>query len=54
MDEVRPGAIPEARDRFAEQVEASPRAPVDPADLDALHRFGWDATAAQIAAGVRG
>ena len=53
VDEVRPGAIPEARDRFAEQVEASPRAPVDPADLDALHRFGWDATAAQIAAGVR-
>jgi dimethylaniline monooxygenase (N-oxide forming) len=45
-----PGATPEARDRFAEQLAASPRAPVDPADVDALHRFGWDATAALIAA----
>jgi dimethylaniline monooxygenase (N-oxide forming) len=39
-----PGATPEARDRFAEQLAASPRAPVDPADVEALHKFGWDAT----------
>ena len=44
-----PGARPEAGARFAEQLAASPRAPVDPADLDALRRFGWDATAAAIA-----
>ena len=47
-----PGATRDACDRFSEQLAASPRAPVDPADVDALHRFGWAATAAQIAAGV--
>jgi cation diffusion facilitator CzcD-associated flavoprotein CzcO len=43
-----PGATPDARDRFAEQLAASPRAPVDPADIASLHRFGWDATAAHM------
>jgi hypothetical protein len=40
-----PGAVA----HFAEQLAASPRAPVDPADLDALRAFGWDATAAALA-----
>jgi dimethylaniline monooxygenase (N-oxide forming) len=44
-----PGATPDARHLFAKQLAASPQAPVDPADLDALHRFGWQATAARIA-----
>jgi dimethylaniline monooxygenase (N-oxide forming) len=35
-----PGATPDAGDAFAEQLAASPRAPVDPADLGALERFG--------------
>jgi dimethylaniline monooxygenase (N-oxide forming) len=45
-----PGATPDAHHRFARQLGASPRAPVDPADVEALHRFGWQATAARIAA----
>jgi cation diffusion facilitator CzcD-associated flavoprotein CzcO len=35
-----PGAQPEAPRRFADQLAASPRAPVDPADIDALAAFG--------------
>lgn len=35
-----PGAMPGAADLFAEQLAASPRAPVDPADLEALPTFG--------------
>jgi dimethylaniline monooxygenase (N-oxide forming) len=35
-----PGAMHNAADLFAEQLAASPRAPVDPADLDALPTFG--------------
>jgi dimethylaniline monooxygenase (N-oxide forming) len=35
-----PGALASAAGRFAEQLAASPRAPVDPADLEALPRFG--------------
>jgi dimethylaniline monooxygenase (N-oxide forming) len=38
------GATPNARHLFAQQLAASPRAPLDAADLDALHRFGWHAT----------
>jgi dimethylaniline monooxygenase (N-oxide forming) len=45
-----PGATPDARLLFAQQLVASPRAPVDPTDMDALHRFGWHAAAAKIAA----
>jgi dimethylaniline monooxygenase (N-oxide forming) len=44
-----PGTRPDASALFAEQLAASPRAPVDPADIDALHRFGLDATAAIVA-----
>ena len=44
-----PGAQPDAAARFAQQLAASPRAPVDPADLDALRGFGWAATADAIA-----
>ncbi|HKG64879.1 MAG TPA: FAD-dependent oxidoreductase [Solirubrobacteraceae bacterium] len=44
-----PGAMPGAAAHFAEQLAASPRAPVDPADLDALRAFGWDATATALA-----
>jgi dimethylaniline monooxygenase (N-oxide forming) len=35
-----PGAMHSAADRFAEQLAASPRAPVEPADLEALPTFG--------------
>ncbi|MEA2247302.1 MAG: hypothetical protein QOH46_1831 [Solirubrobacteraceae bacterium] len=38
-----PGARPNARALFEQQLAASPRAPVDPADIDALHRLGWSA-----------
>jgi hypothetical protein len=34
-----PGAQPEASARFEAQLAASPRAPVDPADLEALARL---------------
>ena len=44
-----PGAQPDAAARFAQQLAASPRAPVDPADLDALRSFGWAAAADAIA-----
>ena len=40
-----PGAQPGARLLFREQLAASPRAPVEPADLDALHGLGWQAAA---------
>jgi dimethylaniline monooxygenase (N-oxide forming) len=36
-----PGAMRGAAGLFAEQLAASPCAPVDPADLDALSRFGF-------------
>jgi dimethylaniline monooxygenase (N-oxide forming) len=35
-----PGTMDGAADLFASQLAASPRAPVDPADLEALSRFG--------------
>jgi hypothetical protein len=35
-----PGAMDRAADLFTEQLAASPRAPVDPADLEALSTFG--------------
>lgn len=35
-----PGARPEAAERFTEQLAASPRAPVDRGDVEALRRFG--------------
>jgi dimethylaniline monooxygenase (N-oxide forming) len=44
-----PGATPDAAHRFAEQLAASPRAPVDAADIDTLRGFGWDPTATAIA-----
>ena len=40
-----PGAMPEPRP-CSKQLAASPRAPVDPADIDALRRFGLRAAAA--------
>jgi dimethylaniline monooxygenase (N-oxide forming) len=40
-----PGARPDADSLFTQQLAASPRAPVDPADVAALRRFGWEATA---------
>ena len=44
-----PGAQPEATERFVTQLAASPRAPVDPADVAALRRFGF-AEAADLVA----
>jgi dimethylaniline monooxygenase (N-oxide forming) len=40
-----PGAAPDAAALFAQQLAASPRAAVDPDDVDALRRFGLAATA---------
>ena len=45
-----PGALPDARRSFEQQLAASPRAPVEPADVDALQGFGWAAAAARVAA----
>jgi dimethylaniline monooxygenase (N-oxide forming) len=42
-----PGATPDAQRLFTEQLAASPRAPVDPADVQSLHRFGRAARGAQ-------
>ncbi|UGS34912.1 flavin-containing monooxygenase [Capillimicrobium parvum] len=44
-----PGSMPGAGALFARQLEASPRAPVDPLDVEALRRFGWSALAAKVA-----
>jgi dimethylaniline monooxygenase (N-oxide forming) len=43
-----PGAQPDAPRLFAQQLAASPRAPVDPADVASLERFGWPSTGASI------
>jgi hypothetical protein len=48
-----PGAQPEAAERFLAQVAASPRAPVDPADVDGLRRLGLDAAADRLQAVAR-
>ena len=40
-----PGAMPDAPELFAGQLGASPRAPVDPADVEALRSFGYDIAA---------
>ena len=45
-----PGARPDAADRFRTQLAASPRAPVDPADVEALRGFGLGAAADRILA----
>ena len=46
-----PGATAGCAPRlFARQLAASPRAPVDPLDVEALRRFGWHAAAAKVAA----
>jgi hypothetical protein len=47
---VGPGARGDAAAAFAGQVAASPRAPVDPLDLDALARLGRPDLAALVAA----
>jgi hypothetical protein len=47
---VGPGARPDAAAAFAEQVATSPRAPVDPQDVEALGRLGRPDLAAMIAA----
>jgi dimethylaniline monooxygenase (N-oxide forming) len=44
-----PGAMADAHRLFTEQLAASPRAPVDSADVQSLHRFGLHAAAAEIA-----
>ena len=48
-----PGAQPEARERFTTQLGASPRAPVDEADHETLHAFGWTKTADRLATSAR-
>ena len=47
-----PGAQPGAAARFAEQLAASPRSAVDPADLEALRAMGLPATADAIAGSI--
>jgi cation diffusion facilitator CzcD-associated flavoprotein CzcO len=49
-----PGGLPDAPELFARQLAASPRAPVDPADVEALHRFGRHDAATQVAAALAG
>jgi Flavin-binding monooxygenase-like len=44
-----PGAKPGAARAFSEQLAASPRPPVGPSDLVALHALGWRRTARTIA-----
>ena len=43
------GALPDAAQRFTDQVAASPRAPIDPADLAALEHFGSGGPMASVA-----
>jgi hypothetical protein len=43
-----PGAMPDAAERFAEQLAASPRAPVDPADAAMLGELGLGDVAAEL------
>ena len=40
-----PGSMPDAAERFSAQLTASPRAPVEPADIEALRGFGLDQAA---------
>jgi dimethylaniline monooxygenase (N-oxide forming) len=47
-----PGALPDAAERFSAQLAASPRTRVEPADIEALRRFGL-AQAADIVARMR-
>ena len=35
-----PGALPDAAEQFSAQLAASPRAPIEPADIEALRDFG--------------
>jgi hypothetical protein len=48
-----PGAQPGAPQRFADQLAASPRPPVDPADIDALAAFGLAEAADLLRTGSR-
>ena len=48
-----PGAQADAPRRFAEQLAASPRAPVDPADIAALREFGLGEAADRLRTGSR-
>ncbi len=43
-----PGALPDAPAMFASALATSPRAPVDPGDIEALRTFGWEAGAAAV------
>ena len=43
-----PGAQPQARERFTAQLAASPRAPVERADVEALRGFGRSETADRL------
>ena len=45
-----PGALPNARALFEQQLAASPRAPVEPADRDAYRRGSWAATSRAMSA----
>jgi dimethylaniline monooxygenase (N-oxide forming) len=46
-----PGATPDAADLYLQQLSASPRSPVDPADIEALRGFGLEAAADLVARG---
>jgi dimethylaniline monooxygenase (N-oxide forming) len=43
-----PGALPDAPAMFASALATSPRAPVEPGDVEALRAFGWEAAAAAV------
>lgn len=44
-----PGATDDGAERFGEQLAASPRAPVDPTDIEALRGFGFPEVADRLA-----
>jgi hypothetical protein len=44
-----PGARADAPARFTQQLAASPRTPVDPADIETLRRLGWNGWSTAIA-----
>jgi cation diffusion facilitator CzcD-associated flavoprotein CzcO len=43
-----PGALPDAPALYATALATSPRAPVDPGEIEALRAFGWEAAAAAL------
>ncbi len=43
-----PGALPDGPAMYASALSTSPRAPVEPGDIEALRAFGWEAAATVV------